>query len=498
MKNISKSFFTTKVLDNVQFSLKSGEIHALMGENGAGKSTLMKVLTGVYTKDSGEILLDGIPVNFKHPIEAEKKGICFVYQELNSVPDMTVEENLFLGRELRKTSFGVLNKKAMKQKTKEVSGELGVSLNPDAVLGNLSVGQQQLVEIAKALLVKASVIILDEPTAALSEKEVQRLFSVVRTLKTRGVSFIYISHRMEEIFELCDRVTVMRDGQYIGTEIVSKTGSEKLIEMMIGRKLGNLFCKEQVEPGKEVLQVSGLTKNRIFSDISFSVREGEILGVSGLMGAGRTEIMKTIFGCMKADSGTITIFGETIPLNALTPKLAREKGIAFITEDRKTEGLMIEESIEKNISLTNFNKITRHRTILDKQKEQMLSTDAVKKFRIKSTGIDHKCGFLSGGNQQKVVFAKWLSTDPKILILDEPTRGVDVGAKQEIYGIIMKMVKKGTAVIMVSSDLPEIIGLSDRVMVISEGKNAGILPKNLATQKNIMTLATGGTIHADK
>jgi ribose transport system ATP-binding protein len=303
---------------------------------------------------------------------------------------------------------------------------------------------------------------------------------------------------MEEIFELCDRVTVMRDGQYIGTEIVSKTGSEKLIEMMIGRKLGNLFCKEQVEPGKEVLQVSGLTKNRIFSDISFSVREGEILGVSGLMGAGRTEIMKTIFGCMKADSGTITIFGETIPLNALTPKLAREKGIAFITEDRKTEGLMIEESIEKNISLTNFNKITRHRTILDKQKEQMLSTDAVKKFRIKSTGIDHKCGFLSGGNQQKVVFAKWLSTDPKILILDEPTRGVDVGAKQEIYGIIMKMVKKGTAVIMVSSDLPEIIGLSDRVMVISEGKNAGILPKNLATQKNIMTLATGGTIHADK
>lgn len=494
MSDISKSFGTNQVLYGANFELKDGEIHALMGENGAGKSTLMKILTGVHPKNSGKILINGKEVSYKHPTEAEKNGIVFVYQELNSVLDMSVEENLFLGREITK-KFGVVDKKAMFDKTKEVLNRLGLDINPNENLGNLSVGQQQLVEIAKALLVNTEVIILDEPTSALTDKEVDKLFSIVRMLKSQGVSFIYISHRMEEIFKLCDRVTVLRDGRYIGTEKICDTNNDELIKMMIGRDLGNMFQKEIVPIGKTMLEVKNLSKHGLFEDVSFSVHAGEVLGVAGLMGAGRTEIMKTVFGSFKADSGEIILEGKQINTKHYGPGEAKNAGIGYITEDRKEEGLMLEKSISNNIGITNYDLITSNGFVIDKTKEISLSEKAIDKLSIRCTGINHLAQNLSGGNQQKVVFAKWLYTDPKVLILDEPTRGVDVGAKQEIYSLITKLVKQGAAIIMVSSDLPEVLGMSDRIMVIHEGTVGGIINKDVATQENIMTLATGGTIN---
>lgn len=494
MTNISKSFKTNQVLFGANFQLLDGEIHALMGENGAGKSTLMKILTGVHQKNTGEILINGKEVTFKHPTEAEKNGIVFVYQELNSVLDMSVEENLFLGREITK-SFGVVDKKSMYEKTKEVLHRLGLDIDPNETLGNLSIGQQQLVEIAKALLVNTEVIILDEPTSALTDKEVEKLFSVVRLLKSQGVSFIYISHRMDEIFDLCDRVSVLRDGHYIGTKKICDTNKDELIKMMIGRDLGNMFQKEIIPLGEVVLDVKNLTKKGLFEDISFSLHSGEVLGFSGLMGAGRTEIMKTIFGSIKADSGEIILNGKTINTKHYCPGTAKKEGIAYISEDRKEEGLMLEKSIQSNIGITNYDLISSNGFVIDKEKDIQLSQRALKDLSIKCTGINHIVNNLSGGNQQKVVFAKWLYTNPKVLILDEPTRGVDVGAKQEIYSLITALVKKGAAVIMVSSDLPEVIGMSDRIVVIHEGSVGGVINRDIATQKNIMTLATGGIIN---
>lgn len=494
MKDITKRFGDALVLDRAQFSLSSGEIHALMGENGAGKSTMMKILTGVYTKDAGSITIDGRDVCFSQPKEAEKAGICFVYQELNSLLDMTVEENIFLGRELC-GKFGVLDKQTMKKRTEEVLGFLGVMIDPDARLCDLSVGQRQLVEIAKAFLGKAEVIILDEPTAALTENEVEKLFSIIRRLKKEGVSFIYISHRMEEIFKICDHVTVMRDGRYIQTCPVKETTPDDLIKMMIGRELGNLFQKKPAVQGQVMLEVSGLTKKGMFEDVSFKVHSGEILGVAGLMGAGRSEIMKTIFGSYSADGGRLAVCGRDVPLRKHNPEKARKLGIAFITEDRKEEGLMLDKQITDNLDLTNFPRVTDRQFIMNVSKEKKLSASAVSEFRIRCTGGTHICGNLSGGNQQKVVFAKWLYTNPQILILDEPTRGVDVGAKQEIYGIITQLAQKGVAVIMVSSELPEVLGMSDRVLVIHEGHVTGLVERKDATQDRIMTLATGGKIN---
>jgi ribose transport system ATP-binding protein len=494
MKNITKYFGSNQVLDNASFSLEKGEIHALMGENGAGKSTLMKILTGVHPKNSGQVLINGVEQTFTHPIQAEEHGICFVYQELNTVLDMTVEENLFLGHEILK-KFKVVDKKAMVEKTREVLSRLGVSLDANALLSSLSVGQQQLVEIAKSLLVKAEVIILDEPTAALTDKEVEKLFEVIKKLKQQDVSFIYISHRMEEIFELCDRVTVMRDGKYIGTKVVAQTNKDDLIKMMIGRNITNMFQKETIPLGKVVLEVSHLSKKGLFSDVSFNVHEGEVLGVAGLMGSGRTEILKTIFGSYKPDEGQIFIDGKELPIHNFNPGKAKQAGMAFITEDRKEEGLMIDEDITKNLAITNYPIITSHNYIIDTKKEKNLAEKSISEFSIICTGSKHLAKNLSGGNQQKVVFAKWLYTNPRVLLLDEPTRGVDVGAKQEIYALIIKLVKEGTAVIMVSSELPEVIGMSDRIMVINEGKVGGILDRSVANQKNIMTLATGGSLN---
>ncbi|HIY01197.1 MAG TPA: sugar ABC transporter ATP-binding protein [Candidatus Blautia faecipullorum] len=490
MKGIDKAFGSNQVLKNAGFVLADGEVHALMGENGAGKSTLMKILTGVYTKDAGTIYVDGREVHYKNLQEAEKAGIVFIHQELNVLYDLTVEENLFIGKEI-KGKFGLCDQKAMRKKAEEALGRLGVHIPVTEVMSNLSVGQQQMIEICKALMVDAKVIIMDEPTAALTQSETLILFDVIRSLKKSGISIVYISHRMEEIFELCDRISVLRDGTYIGTKNIPETNMNEIVKMMIGREIGERYPVRNCKIGDTVLKVRDLTKNGVFQNISFEVKAGEVLGVSGLMGAGRTEIMQAIFGNLHYDAGTIEINGKEVHIKS--PIQAMKCGIGFITEDRKVEGLMLDESIEKNIALANLSRVSNHH-VMDRKKEDELVKKGIEELHIKCFGPYHECANLSGGNQQKVVFAKWIYTEPKILILDEPTRGVDIGAKKEIYTIINELAAKGVAIIMVSSELPEVLGMSDRIMVIREGVLRGIITKEEANQENIMTLATGGTI----
>lgn len=490
MRGINKSFGSNQVLNDAGFLLKDGEVHALMGENGAGKSTLMKILTGVYTKDSGTILVDGQEVNYKNPQEAEKAGIVFIYQELNILFDLTVEENLFMGKEITK-GFGICDKKAMRKKAQEVMDRMGVHIPIDAVMSDLSVGQQQMVEICKALMVDAKVLIMDEPTAALTESETKVLFEVMNSLKAKGVSIVYISHRMEEIFEMCDRITILRDGQYIDTKYIKDITMDDVVQMMIGREIGERYPARNVPIGEEVIRVEGLTHSKSFHDVNFSVKAGEVLGVAGLMGAGRTEIMQAIFGNLPTVSGKIYIEGKEAVIK--NPRQAIAVGIGFITEDRKTEGLLLEKSIAENIEITNLGKVSGS-GILNPKKQAELVKKGIEEFRVKCFGPDHECNNLSGGNQQKVVLAKWIYTDPKILILDEPTRGVDIGAKKEIYNVINDMAAKGVAVIMVSSELPEVLGMSDRIMVVHEGKVTGIINGADADQTKVMTLATGGSL----
>lgn len=490
MRGIDKSFGSNQVLKQAGFTLESGEVHALMGENGAGKSTLMKILTGVYTKDAGTVLVDGKEVNYKNPQEAEKAGIVFIYQELNVMFDLTVEENLFMGKEIH-GKFGICDKKAMQKKAQEALNILGVNISPKTVMAELSVGQQQMVEICKALMADAKVIIMDEPTAALTQSETVALFKVIESLRKKGVSMVYISHRMEEIFELCDRITVLRDGSYIGVKKIPETNMNEIVKMMIGREIGERYPSRNVKIGKEVLKVKELTRKGTFHDVNFSVRAGEVLGVSGLMGAGRTEIMQAIFGNLSYESGTIEIDGKEVKIS--NPRQAMEHGIGFITEDRKTEGLMLDKSIRENISLCNLRRISKS-SVISREAEKNMVAEAIKDLHIKCFGSYHECNNLSGGNQQKVVLAKWILTNPKILILDEPTRGVDIGAKKEIYSIINKLAAQGVAIIMVSSELPEVLGMSDNIMVVREGEVRGIISYEEANQERVMTLATGGTI----
>ena len=490
MKGINKSFGSNQVLKDAGFLLKDGEVHALMGENGAGKSTLMKILTGVYTKDSGTVIVDGEEVSYKTPQEAEKAGIVFIYQELNVLFDLTVVENLFMGKEITK-GLGVCDMKAMKAKAKEVMDRVGVNIPVDAVMSDLSVGQQQMVEICKALMVDAKVIIMDEPTAALTESETEGLFKVINSLREKGVSIVYISHRMEEIFALCDRITILRDGQYIDTKEIKDLTMDDVVQMMIGREIGERFPARDVKIGDEVLRVEGLSSGKLFHDVNFSVKAGEVLGVAGLMGAGRTEIMQAIFGNLKKDGGKIFIEDKEVTIK--NPRQAIAAGIGFITEDRKTEGLLLEKSIAENIEIANLDRVSNH-SVLNKAKQDNLVKKGIEDFRVKCFGPWHECNNLSGGNQQKVVLAKWVATEPKILILDEPTRGVDIGAKKEIYNVINDLAAKGVAVIMVSSELPEVLGMSDRIMVVREGEVRGILDGKEADQAKIMTLATGGSL----
>lgn len=490
MTNINKTFSGNQVLTNVDMKIDRAEIHALMGENGAGKSTLIKILTGIHPKDSGIIKVDGKEVTFTNPKEAEKKGIVVIHQELNIIPYLTVTENMFLGKEITYCKTGILNKKAMKKQTMQNLKRLGVTdIDSDEIAGNLSVGKQQMVEIARALSTNAELIVMDEPTAALTEREIESLFKVVNSLREQGVSIIYISHRMEEIFELCDRITILRDGQYIGTKKISDTSFEAIVKMMVGRELGEQFPKRDHPKGNIIFEVSELKRTGYFRNVSFTVKKGEILGVAGLMGAGRSEVMETIFGYRKRDKGSVKINGSEVAIKH--PQDAVKAGIGFITEDRKTKGLVLDASIRENIALTKL-KAVSNGGVISGSKEKATVHELIERLQVRTTGREQEVKSLSGGNQQKVVIAKWLGIQPKVLILDEPTRGVDVGAKKEIYMIINELTKSGVAIIMISSELPEVLGISDRIMVMHEGKITAFLNSKDADQEKVMTAATGG------
>ena len=489
MQNINKSFFGVQILKNVNFDLSEGEVHALVGENGAGKSTLMKILTGVYTKDSGEIFIDGKEVEVKSIKDSMNLSITFLQQELTTLPDMTIWENIFLGREI-KNKFGFLDVKKMKEITRKKLKELSLDIDEDMLVGELSVGKQQLVQIASSLLWNKKVIILDEPTSALTDKEINILFDLIRKLKKEKVSFIYISHRLEEIFEICDSVTVLRDGEIIDTKDISEVKIENVIQMMVGYGMEDRYPKSEVKRGEVILQVEKLTLNGLYKNVSFDLHKGEILGFSGLMGSGRTEIMQTIFGLYKKTSGVIKINNKEVKITS--PMKAKKLGIAYITENRKDEGLVLDFTIEDNMILPNLKAILNQFKLIDNKKISKLTDEYIEKLAIKTDSSKKEVQMLSGGNQQKIVVGKWLTTSPRILILDEPTRGVDVGAKYEIYEIMQQLKKNGVAIIMISSELPEIIGMSDRVIVMHEGKLQGIVDKKDLTQERVMTLATGG------
>ncbi|SDZ61486.1 ribose transport system ATP-binding protein [Evansella caseinilytica] len=489
MEGISKSFSGNQVLKGVDFSLEKGEIHALMGENGAGKSTLMKILTGIYPKNGGTVKVKGKLAEYKHPKDAENDGIAVIHQELNILPELTVAENLFLGNEQTVGNTPWLKTKEMNRLAEKKLAELGLHVKPTERAGNLSVGKQQIIEIAKALMTNADIIIMDEPTAALTDREIETLFQMINRLQEKGVSFIYISHRMEEIFSLCQRITVLRDGELAGVKRVAETDFDAIVSMMVGRELGGRFPKLDNAPGKVKLEVNSLTRAGEFEDISFSVRAGEIVGISGLMGAGRSEVVETLFGYRKPDKGTIIIDGKEARIHS--PVDAINNGLGFITEDRKSKGLITEFSIRDNLSLANLPSISSYGWIA-KAKEEGLYERLMKQLGVVCSGPEQQAKALSGGNQQKVVIAKWLGTHPGILILDEPTRGVDVGAKKEIYTIMKELAEQGVAIIMVSSELPEVIGMSSRVVVMFEGRLKAVLEREELSEEHIMHYATGG------
>ncbi|WP_353854380.1 sugar ABC transporter ATP-binding protein [Bacillus sp. Bos-x628] len=488
MHNIHKAFGKNTVLSGVTFDLVTGEVHALMGENGAGKSTLMNLLTGLYSLDQGTIKIDGKETAFKNPKEAEQHGIAFIHQELNIWPDMTVLENLFIGKEIH-TKLGLLDTKKMKTLAQTQLDRLSVNLSLDQEAGSCSVGQKQMIEIAKALMTDAKVIIMDEPTAALTDREIEKLFQVIKSLKKEGVSIVYISHRMEEIFTICDRITIMRDGKTVDTKAIPETDFHEVVKKMVGRELTDRYPERTPSTGDVVLEVKHATKKGLFQDITFSVKAGEIVGVAGLMGAGRTEIMQSLFGLNPLDQGEIWVHGKKAVIKK--PSDAVKLGIGLITEDRKDEGLMLDASIRENIGLPNLESFSP-KGLIDKKTEQEFVDLLIKRLTIKTASSEISARSLSGGNQQKVVIAKWIGIQPKVLILDEPTRGVDVGAKREIYQLMNELTDRGVAILMVSSELPEVLGMSDRILVIHEGTIGGELDKTEATQERIMTLATGG------
>ncbi|RUT35570.1 sugar ABC transporter ATP-binding protein [Paenibacillus zeisoli] len=488
MTNIHKSFGTNRVLSGVDFELREGEVHALMGENGAGKSTLMNILIGLHQRDEGNIIIDGQEKYFTSPKEAEEYGIAFIHQELNVWPDMTVLDNLFIGKEVTSKS-GFLNTKQMKTLATEQFRKLSVDIPLHQEVGELSVGQQQMIEISKALMTHSKVIVMDEPTAALTEREIQKLFEVIAALKQDGVSIVYISHRMEEIFAICDRITIMRDGKTVDTKEIPHTHFDEVVKKMVGRELTERYPARQAKLGDVVLEVKQASRKNQFEDISFQVRAGEIVGFSGLMGSGRTEIMRAIFGLDSLDHGEVRVRGRKV--NIRRPEDAVKHGIGFITEDRKDEGLVLDFTIRENMALPSLASFTT-KGFISSSKEQDFVDMLIKRLQIKTQSGETAARNLSGGNQQKVVIAKWMGIGPSLLILDEPTRGVDVGAKREIYQLMNELTDRGVAIIMVSSELPEVLGMSDRIIVIHEGHLGGVLTRDEATQEKIMTLATGG------
>ncbi len=488
MKDICKSFGTVQVLKKAGLEVKEGHVIALVGENGAGKSTLMKILTGVYTKDSGEIIINGETKNFTKISESEQTGIAFIHQELNLLPEMSIADNMFLGKEV-KNNMGVLDKAFMYKKAKETLKMLNLDIDPNINIKEISVGCRQLVEIGKALMMDAELIIMDEPTAALTEREIESLFKIISDLKQKGVSFVYISHRMEEIFAMCDEITVLRDGTFINTVPVAETNLDAVISMMVGYDIDERFPRTETTPGDVVLSARNLSRKGEFENVSFEVRKGEVLGFSGLMGSGRTEIMHAVFGSTRLDSGEIYINNKKVTINS--PIDGKKMGIGFVTEDRKGEGLILDFDVRENFSIPSLLKYVKS-LFLDRKQIIKDTGEYINKLNIKTSSQELHVKKLSGGNQQKIVIARWLATKPKILILDEPTRGVDVGAKKEIYEIINFLKKEGVAVIVVSSELTEVMGICDRIAVMNNGCLTGTFHREEATQELIMKHATVG------
>jgi ribose transport system ATP-binding protein len=485
MEHIYKSFAGVNALKDVSIGIRPGEVHALVGENGAGKSTLIKVLMGAYLKDAGQIYLDGQKVEITNPLVAQDLGLSAVYQDVMLAPHLSIMENIFLGRQPKRA--GLIDFRRMYKESKKILERLELALDPKTLVRDLTSVQAEMVAIAKAVSKAAKILILDEPTALLADDETQELFRLIKKLKSDGVSIIYISHRLEEIFEICDRATVMRDGQKVVTVETKDIGEDDLIKHMVGRKLDEIFYKAKVTPGKEILEVHGLSRAGILKDINFTVREGEILGIFGLVGSGRTEIVRAIFGADKIDSGDIFIEGRKVKI--ANPTDAIRNGIGLLPENRRFQGLTLNLSVGTNINLASYSDVTIC-GMVKRELEIKRSEKYISELAIKTPGFNQQVGFLSGGNQQKVVIAKWLCKNSKILMFDEPTVGVDVGAKAEIFKLLGQLVNGGKALIFISSYLPEILGVSDRIMVISEGKVSGILNRDEANQEKILKMAT--------
>lgn len=489
MKHITKRFPGVLALNDVQFSLRRGEVHALLGENGAGKSTLMKILSGVYQPDEGEIIFEDKPVSFSDPLSAQNVGITIIHQEFNLFPELTVEENIFIGREFCKKNRWRLDEKQQRQATIEILQKLNLAIKPDTLVADLTIAQQQMVEIAKAISVNARILIMDEPTAALTETEIESLFRVTRLLKEQGTGIVYISHRLEELALIADRATVMRDGQYISTVDYECVKISDLIAMMVGRDLGNIYPRrEALQQRIPVLEVNGLTRKGVLNDINFTLYRGEILGFAGLMGAGRTELARAIFGADSIDSGTLKLNGKETVIKDISDAI--QQGISYLTEDRKKEGLALNLSVERNIMLGNYPEYSDRFGNVDSRRCQQTSEEQVKALRIKTPNLEQAALNLSGGNQQKIIIARWVCKDTDILIFDEPTRGIDVGAKLEIYELMNRLVAKGKSIIMISSELPEVLGMCDRILVMRSGRITGELSAKEATQEKIMQYAT--------
>ncbi|MFI5756396.1 sugar ABC transporter ATP-binding protein [Streptomyces sp. NPDC051569] len=487
LEGVSKSFGAVRALRGVSLRLYAGEAHALAGENGAGKSTLIKTLAGVHRPDEGTVLLDGEPVVFHGPADARDAGVAVIYQEPTLFPDLSVAENIFMGRQPRR-SLGRVDHRAVRTAAAGLFRRLGVDLDPDQAASGLSIADQQLVEIAKALSFDARVLIMDEPTAALTGSEAARLFQVVRTLREQGAAVLFISHRLTEIFALCQRVTTLRDGAWIASEPVEGLAEDDLIRRMVGRDLGELYPERTPGTGEVALSVRRLTREGVFTDVSFEVRAGEIVGLAGLVGAGRSEVARAVFGVDRWDGGDVAVGGR--PLKPGSPSMAMAAGLALVPEDRRAHGLVMNLSIERNIGLTGLGKSSRA-GLMRRAAERGRAADWAVRLRVTYARLGDLVGTLSGGNQQKVVLAKWLATDPVVLIVDEPTRGIDVGTKAEVHRLLARLAADGVAILMISSDLPEILGMADRVLVMHEGRIAAEIPGAEATEQSVMAAATG-------
>ncbi|MCR2800143.1 sugar ABC transporter ATP-binding protein [Microbacterium sp. zg-Y818] len=486
LRRVVKSFGAVVALRSGSLTLDFGSIHALIGENGAGKSTLVKIIAGLYRRDSGDFLLTGEPVDFASTAQSKAAGIAVIYQEPTLFPDLSVTENIFMGRQ-PVTRLGRIDRKAMRDETERLFARLGVSLDPDRVTEGLSIADQQIIEIAKAISLDARVLIMDEPTAALSGVEVERLFAVARSLRDEGRALLFISHRFDEVFALCDTVTVMRDGSYVDTTAIADTTVDELVRQMVGRDVTDLFPKFPTEVGEVVLDVRGVTRAGVFRDVSFHLRAGEIVGLAGLVGAGRSEVARAVFGVDGYDSGSVVLHGAVLP--RANPRVAIARGLALVPEDRRRQGLVLDDSVSRNITLAIRSRLARWGLIWTGAENRAAKLWA-SRLEVKAAALDTEAGTLSGGNQQKVVLSKWLATEPTVLIVDEPTRGIDVGTKAEVHRLLSELAQQGIAILMISSELPEVLGMADRVLVMREGRLTGEFSRSEATPEAIMFAAT--------